>query len=320
MIVCVSANPAIDRRLRMRSFKAGEVNRASSSKSFAGGKAAHVAMAAKELGARRVAWVGFLGGAAGDQIERELSNLGVEVFAVRTASDTRVNDEIIDERGVVTEILEPGGEVTQPEQARLQEICQDLFVASEGSFQAVFSGSLPPGIRSDLYANLINIAHEHGGSTILDTSGDALRQGLRAAPGIIKPNRHEAEDVFGLVIQDEGMAVTAAAGFHDLGAIETVISLGVDGLVWSNGNGTAILAKPPKVNVNSTVGCGDATVAGLAIGAERRLETPDRLRLAVAAGSANCLADLPGQIRRKDVERLMPLVEVGAVNNQRELR
>ncbi|HKX83370.1 MAG TPA: 1-phosphofructokinase family hexose kinase [Pyrinomonadaceae bacterium] len=312
MIICVSANPAVDRRLRIRSLKPGEVNRVLSSKSFAGGKAAHVAMAAKELGARQVVWVGFLGGANGDQIERELSDLGVEVFAVRTASDTRINDEIIDEGGVVTEILEPGGEVTQSEQDRLYERCQKLFAASEGRFQAIFSGSLPPGIPSDTYAGLINMAHECGGSTILDTSGEAFRQGLKAAPGIIKPNRLEAEDVLGRAIESERTAA-AAASFRDLGAIETLISLGVDGLVWSNGHGAVLHAKPPEVNVNSTVGCGDATVAGLAIAIEQGLELPERLRLAVAAGSANCLADLPGQIRRAEVERLRPLVAVSDV-------
>ena len=51
-IICVSANPAMDRRLHMRSLAIGEINRAQSAQGFAGGKAAHVAMAARALGAR----------------------------------------------------------------------------------------------------------------------------------------------------------------------------------------------------------------------------------------------------------------------------
>src|SRR5262245_41145330 len=111
MIICISANPAIDRRLKLASIMQGGVNRASSSDSFAGGKAAHVAIAAKALG-EDATWVGFLGGVTGDQLEQQLTSLGVNVVPIRTVAPTRVNDEIIDQVGVVTEILEPGGAIS----------------------------------------------------------------------------------------------------------------------------------------------------------------------------------------------------------------
>ncbi|MGC1674678.1 MAG: PfkB family carbohydrate kinase, partial [Candidatus Acidiferrales bacterium] len=106
-IVCVSANPAMDRRLRVESLATGEVNRATSAQGFAGGKAAHVAMATRALNAR-AAWVGFLGGAIGQECARQLESLGIQVAAIPTVASTRVNLEIIDESGRVTEILEPG--------------------------------------------------------------------------------------------------------------------------------------------------------------------------------------------------------------------
>lgn len=53
MIICVSANPAIDRRLRINNLQIGAVNRAVSVEAVAGGKAAHVAMAARENSSRR---------------------------------------------------------------------------------------------------------------------------------------------------------------------------------------------------------------------------------------------------------------------------
>ena len=55
-IVCVSANPAMDRRLRVESLAVGEVNRAKSAQGLAGGKAAHVAMAARALEAQPRGW------------------------------------------------------------------------------------------------------------------------------------------------------------------------------------------------------------------------------------------------------------------------
>ncbi|MCC6330123.1 MAG: hexose kinase [Acidobacteria bacterium] len=310
MIICVSANPAIDRRLRIGQLRVGEVNRASSAVSFAGGKAAHVAMAAKALGEDKVVWVGFLGGATGDEVERQLIGLGIEVVPVRTRSTTRVNDEIIDDEGVITEILEPGGMIVQDELIEFKSVCERLFSSSGPNFHAVFSGSLPLGVPGDLYADLIAMAHVNGGRTTLDTSGEPLLLALSAKPDMIKPNREEAEKAIGVAITGRDTAELATRRFADLGVSETIISLGAEGLVRSNSAQEVVAAKPPKVRVNSTVGCGDATVAGLVVADIRGYELAEKLRLAVACGAANCLADLPGQIKLADVERLTPLVEI----------
>src|SRR5689334_11525957 len=144
MLVCISANPAIDRRLQVEQLAVGEINRAFSAQAFPGGKAAHVAMVAKTLGVE-VMWVGFLGGAAGEQCESGLSAFGVPLTVIRTQSETRANLEIVSAGETVTEILEPGGVVTEGEVERLLTTCRDLFAESEGETQVALSGSLPPG-------------------------------------------------------------------------------------------------------------------------------------------------------------------------------
>src|ERR1700733_2534723 len=107
-IICVSANPAMDRRVYVDSLIPGEVNRGRDSLAVPGGKAAHVAMAACSLGIG-ANWIGFLGGAIGEQVEVELRKLAVDVSPIRTAASTRVNLEIIENSGKITEVLEPGG-------------------------------------------------------------------------------------------------------------------------------------------------------------------------------------------------------------------
>jgi 1-phosphofructokinase family hexose kinase len=310
MIICVSANPAIDRRLRIKNLKIGEVNRTESVKLFAGGKAAHVAMAARALG-EEVVWIGFLSGATGDEIERQLSGLGIEVIAVRTSSATRINDEIIDESGRITEILEPGGSVSDEEVKKMYAVCEKVFADAPTNFQAVFSGSLPPNVSNDFYADLVLSAQENGGKTILDTSGEPFLSALEAAPDLIKPNCEEAEKAADLKIDNELTAISAARRLRERGARNVALSLGARGIVWLNGkNNSAILAVPPRVEVVSTVGCGDATVAGFAVAAQRRWSEEEGLRLAAACGAANCLAEWPGQINIQDVECLLPSVSV----------
>ena len=310
MIICVSANPAIDRRLRIKNLKIGAVNRAVSVEAYAGGKAAHVAMAARALGAD-VVWIGFVGGATGDEIERQLSDLRIKVIAVRTNSATRINDEIIDEGRRITELLEPGGSVSVEEVEKMYAVCEKVFADAPTNFQAVFSGSLPPNVPNDFYADLVLLAQENGGKTILDTSGEPFLQALEAAPDLIKPNSEEAEKATDSKIDNELTAISAARRLRECGARSVALSLGPRGIVWLNGaNNSAILAVPPRVEVVSTVGCGDATVAGFAVAAQRRLSEEEGLRLAAACGAANCLAKLPGRINIDDVECLLPSVSM----------
>lgn len=313
MLVCISANPAIDRRLRLENIAVGEINRAVSAQPFPGGKAAHVAMVAKSLGLD-VMWVGFLGGATGEQCESGLTELGVPLTVIRTQSETRANLELISGDGRITEILEPGGMVTEGEVERLLATCRDLFAESEPGTQVAISGSLPPGAPSDLYAELIRLAHVYDCRTLLDTSGDALREALGAAPDLVKPNRHEAADFTGYAINSATTAVEANQGFFNAGAKSVAISLGADGMVWQRAAlSDSFVSEPVPLPDCSSVGCGDAALAGFAVAHERGLSDEETLRLATACGSANCIADAPGRVNASDVHRLAQEVVVRRV-------
>lgn len=313
MLVCISANPAIDRRLRLENIAVGEINRALSAQPLPGGKAAHVAMVAKSLGLD-VMWVGFLGGAAGEQCESGLTEFGVPLTVIRTQSETRANLELISADGRVTEILEPGGVVTEGEVERLLTTCRDLFAESEPGTQVAMSGSLPPGAPSDLYAELIRLAHVYDCRTLLDTSGDALRNALGAAPDFVKPNRYEASDFAGYSINNATTAVEATPRFFNAGAKGVAISLGADGMVWQRAASCdAFVSEPLRLADCSPVGCGDAALAGFAAAHERGLSDEETLRLATACGSANCIADAPGRVNAGDVQRLAQKVSVRRV-------
>jgi 1-phosphofructokinase family hexose kinase len=310
MLVCVSANPAIDRRLQLESIAVGEVNRAVSVRPFPGGKAAHVAMVAQAL-ALEVTWVGFLGGAAGEECESGLLALGIPLTVVRTHAVTRANLELIARDGTVTEILEPGGSVTDGEVERLLSACRDIFAESAEGSQVALSGSLPPGAPPDFYAELIRLAHVYGCRVLLDTSGEALRQALAAAPDLVKPNRAEASGFAGRPVLNANAAVEVAQEMIEAGARGVAVSLGADGIVWkSAANSVALISKPPPVVVRSTVGCGDAALAGFAVAHARGLGDEDALSLAVACGTANCLAESPGLVDPFEVERIMRQVSV----------
>lgn len=308
MIICVSINPAIDRRLRLARFVYGAVNRAYAARGLVGGKAAHVAMAARALGAP-VLWLGFLGGATGDECERGLTALGINVAAVRTATTTRTNLELIADDGTVTEILEAGGDLSASEIADFLKLYEELCGAHDEENIVCLSGSLPPGAPLDLYAQLTEAAHVRGCRVLLDSSNEPLLRGTAAKPDLVKPNRDEAAAIFkNLSSAADGAHVFSVAdatrAFLQAGARSVAVSLGERGLIWRDAAGGASLlqARPPRVAaVRSTVGCGDATLAGFAVAHLRGMDEVAALKLAAACGTANCTATEPGMIDADEV-------------------
>ena len=211
VILCVSANPGMDRRLRMKSLVVGSINRASSAEGFAGGKAAHVAMAAHALLAKSV-WIAFLGGAIGEECVTQMESLGVRVVSMPSSAPTRVNLEIIDDSSQITEILEPGGAPAAGEaQEFLQRCRREIENAGESGLLAI-SGRLPSGVGADLYVSLIETARANGLPSFIDSSGEALRLSVEAKPQFVKVNRQEAEDMIGKAVQTTPFDCAGSAG------------------------------------------------------------------------------------------------------------
>jgi 1-phosphofructokinase family hexose kinase len=315
---CVSLNPAIDTRLVLDEFCLGRVNRASEVHRTPGGKAAHVAMVLQVLGANPT-WIGFCGGGTGNELLAGLRRLQIEAVAVPTVEDSRVNLEIVDTGRGVTEILEPGGRVTQPEWCEFQRICADRFQRAASKKIVLISGSQPPGIPAEACAALLKLARLAGCLAFLDSSGLPLVKSLAAGPDLVKINREETEHVTGMVVKDPVSAAQAACELLERGAKSAAVSLGERGLVGIRQDAEpAIHAWTSPLRPKSTVGCGDAALAGLAFATANGFSFERSLALAVACGAANCLAPLPARITREDVSRFEKSVRVERVSRSRQ--
>jgi pfkB family carbohydrate kinase len=158
MIICISANPALDRRVWLRSLRSGKIHRARAAAVASGGKAAHVAMVARSLG-EAVLWIAMTGGATGDDCRCDLASMGIRTVTVKAQGVTRTNLELIEEEsGQHTEIRETGDPVSASEVAEFVQCCREQLRNASGSC-VVLSGSLPPGVSSDLYRRLIAEIH-----------------------------------------------------------------------------------------------------------------------------------------------------------------
>jgi 1-phosphofructokinase family hexose kinase len=309
MFLCVSLNPAVDKRLQLKRLRPGNVNRAIQVSPAPGGKAAHVAMVLRTLGADPL-WLGFAGGSTGAQLIEGLRGISIRVEAIPAIGCTRTNLEIIEEDGSVTEILEPGQRIAPGELRQLEETMTSLLSGATEQPTVIFSGSLPAGVPLDYYRTLTELAHKHASRVFLDTSGDPFRFALTGEPEFIKPNREEAESWSGRSIDGPSSAKEIIGAMLKAGAAAGAISLGSAGLIWCSENEQALFADVPKLPVRSCVGSGDATLAGFAFAAKQQLPPAEAVRLAVACGSANCLADGPGRARAEDIVSLKGRIRV----------
>ncbi len=303
MFLCVSVNPAVDKRLRLPRLQVGSVNRVSEVVSAPGGKAAHVAMVLKTLGADPL-WLGFAGGATGKQLVEGLQRLRIQVHEIPTGGCTRMNMEIVEEEGGVTEILEPGQRIAAGELRQFEENFTKLLNEASEQPTVMFSGSLSEGVPADHYKRLIELAHEFDSCVYVDTSGDPFKFALEGKPDFVKVNRGEAESWSGHAISGPASAKDALGRMLEAGAAAGAITLGSEGMIWLSASGDALMASAPTLPARSCVGSGDSTLAGFAFAARRGLPPAEAVRLAAACGSANCLAAGPGCARAKDIDNL----------------
>lgn len=284
MIVTLTPNPSLDRTLHIGSLRRGQVVRATSVRVDPGGKGINVALALTLTGHAARAVVP-LGGREGAQLGAAIEDSGIPLIRVPISGTVRTNVTLAEPDGTVTKINDPGPMLSADEASALTRATVD---AIDSSTWVIGCGSLPPGAPTALYAELIALAHAAGTRVAIDASGAALATAVAAGPDLIKPNVHELAELTSRKLLRIRDVVDAARQLHDGGIATVVVSLGGDGAVLVDADGAWEATSPP-VAVRSTVGAGDALVAGLlAAGGSG----PDALRSGVAYGTG--AAQLPG--------------------------
>lgn len=299
MIITVTPNPSLDRTVTLGSpLTRGAVQRVDSVTVEPGGKGINVARA---LTLADVAAEAVLPAADADPLLGALLTLGVAFTNVPIAEPVRTNLAITESDGTTTKLNERGAVVDDD---ALEALTRCVLAKAQEASWVVLSGSLPPGIPDDWYAQVVSLLAPLGCRVAVDTSEAplaALAAGFEAgAPDLIKPNAEELADLAGVRAADLDDAaaqgdmspvVAAADALVSCGVGTVLATLGAAGAVLVNRSG-AWLATPPPIVPRSTVGAGDASLAGYVRAAVAGAEAPQRLQMAVAYGSA--AAALPG--------------------------
>ena len=308
-LVCVVPNPSIDKTAVVDRLVDGTIHRPTEVLAVAGGKGLNVARAGRALGVP-VAAALLLAGHAGDWIDEELRRARIPHDAARSTGETRTCLSVLDRStGRMTEIYEPGPVVTAATWNRFLRVVRRSIRSSDAGSIVALSGSLPPGVDPAAAGAIVDAGRGTRLRVLVDTSGPALRSALAAGPTVVKVNAAEAGAVLGGVIDTERQAVAAVRELVGRGAGTAIVTRGRDGAVaWDGRDAWAV--DPPRGGGPHAVGAGDAFLAGLADGLQRREPLNASLARAGAAAAASTLMPGSGNLDRRAARAMRDSVVV----------
>lgn len=306
LILTLTINPAIDRNLTTDRLVFEDRTYILERSEGAGGRGINASRVIHDFGGRTLA-LATAGGDAGARLEEHLRRAGFPFELVPIHSEIRTNFTISDRQGLTIKLNEFGPELSPEEVRRVEEAVRRNL---PGATWLMLCGSVPPGAPADFYSQLIGAARDAGVKTLLDTDGEALREGTAARPSIVTPNQQEAERLLNVALVTRAHALEAVRRIRDMGAEAVVLSLGSRGAVAAF-DGGLWEAVPPAVEAVCPIGAGDALAAALVWALDAGESMMEALRWAVAAGTASAM--LPGV-------RFASLEQTRAVYRRVELR
>ncbi|HJD14999.1 MAG TPA: tagatose-6-phosphate kinase [Candidatus Enterococcus stercoripullorum] len=310
MILTITLNPSVDIAYQLDTFHLDTVNRVEKVQKTAGGKGLNVTRVLKQVGEDVVA-TGFIGGEIGSYVKKQLTRNDIKNSFVEIGNETRNCIAVLHD-GQQTEILEQGPTIQEHEALNFIEHLEIILNNVE---VVVISGSLPKGLASNYYVEIVELCKQCDVAVVLDCSGEALKKVLESQqkPTVIKPNTEELSQLIGKNITDDIQELKSVLSGQLFQGIEwIVVSLGAKG-AFAKHNDKFYRVKIPEINVVNPVGSGDSTVAGIAASLAHALPDVGLLKNANVLGMLNAQEEQTGYVNLEHSEVLYSQIEVEEV-------
>lgn len=305
-VAVLALNPAVDISYEIPQLIPDKKVRSVKTRYHPGGNGINVARALAEL-AIPLRCCSIIGGESGNLLLRLLGDtLGESLRYLEVEGETRLNATLLQKHPPSQYEVDSVG----------PEIPSDTFKALTNCFLetcddgiGILTGSTPPGVPDDAYRELAERIREQDGKAVVDAHGPALQNALEAKPYLVRLNRYGLEMTIKRRLETLESVARAAREIQNRGIELVCISLGAEGAILVD-EANSYHCSAPRVRVHSTVGCGDAMVAGMVAEAYRGGDPQAMLRLGVICGSAT--ASYPGTalFSREEVEEASYDLEV----------
>jgi len=307
-IVTITFSPCIDKSTSIKSFIPEKKLQCAAPKLEPGGGGINVARAIKKLGGEAVA-IFPSGGCTGKFFNHLLEQENIPAVIIETGNETRENIIVFDEAGNNQyRFGMPGTELSESE-------WKQCLLAVEALTDVEFiiaSGSLPPGVPLNIYAQLAKIAKTKNAKFVVDTSGEALKEAVDEGVYLLKPNLGELSFLAGKTTALQPGEVKDIAGeIISKGLCEViVVSMGANGAMLVTGDIAEIITAPEVISM-STVGAGDSMLAGIVFYLSKGKGIAEAVQYGVACGTAATLNPGTELCSKADADRLFTIIQQG---------
>ena len=285
MVYTITFNPALDYVLHMDKFIRGEVNRTLSEDIQIGGKGINVSCVLTALGIENTS-LGFISGFTGDYLKKTAENMGLKTdFITLEQGLTRINIKI--KESYETDINAAGPVITDRDISKLYEKTDMLKMGDI----LVLAGSVPASLSQNIYESVMKRLDGRGIKFVVDSTKDLLLNVLKYRPLLVKPNKHELGELFGVDVKTHDDVVKYAMELKRLGALNVLVSLAGDGAFLAAENNECYNIKAVKGKTINSVGAGDSMVAGFLAGLYESSDYQYALKLGAAAGTATAFSE-----------------------------
>ncbi len=303
-IVTITFSPCIDKGTSVPALVAEKKLKCSAPKLEPGGGGINVARAIKKLGGDATA-IFPSGGYTGKFFNHLIEKENVPAVIIETATETRENIIVLDESSNNQyRFGMPGTELSESEWKQILKAAETI---NDAEF-IIASGSLPPGVPLNIYAQLAKIAKNNNAKFIVDTSGGALKPAVDEGVYLLKPNLGELSSLAGKkeLLPEEVKEV--AASIIANGKCEVmVVSMGAAGAMLVTKDGSVMIT-PPSVERKSTVGAGDSMVAGIVLYLSQGHSITEAVQYGVACGTAATMKPGTELCKKDDADKLYSLI------------
>lgn len=315
MILTITPNPLLERRLTFNSVSIGAVNRSSSETFYAGGKGINVSRQLNLLGIKNHALT-FLGGNNGKLLRKALESEAIDFNAVTTKDETRYAAVTIDKStNRMTSYFSPNSNIADTE---VDEFIQKMNKAIQNCSIVLISGSAPNIAAQKIFTEGIKLAGKYDKISFIDTYGEHLKECIEHAPFALHNNIKEIENSL-------GVDLSSGEKVHEF--LDLLYSKGIKMSFITDGENDIrsskfdfhYKTKPPKVNAINSLGSGDAFTAGILYGLEKSLVYEDFLKLAAALGSLNTEQFDAANIKLNNAEKICDEIQVLPVGKKMKL-
>ena len=297
MIYTVTLNPSIDYVVHIDRLISGITNRTTGEEYYFGGKGINVSHVLAELDLDNTA-LGFVAGFTGEAIEKGTKHPRITTDFIHLKEGvSRINVKIKSDAEI-----EINGQGPHIDDEALAQFMAKTDGMKDGD-TLILSGSIPKTMPDDVYERILERLRDRNVLIVVDATKKLLVNSLKYRPFLIKPNRQEISEIFGVEVNDEQTTLFYARKLQEMGARNVLVSLGGDGAMLLDENGGVHREAAAKGKVLNTVGSGDSMVAGFIAGCILKNDYAYALRLGTACGGAT--AFLPGLATREKIDELM---------------